>query len=95
MTPADLPEKLYEGMQGGSGLNLRESGITLEELEKKYMIKVLTETGWHKKKAAEILGINPSTLYRKIKTYGLIPPGGSAGETAEMQDEEEEETLSV
>ncbi len=95
MTPVDLPEKLYEGTQGESTINLRESGITLEELEKKYMIKVLTETGWHKKKAAEILGINPSTLYRKIKTYGLIPPGGMGMESTEGQDEEEEETLGV
>jgi DNA-binding NtrC family response regulator len=95
MTPVDLPEKLYEGEQGGGALNLHESGITLEELEKKYMIKVLAETGWHKKKAAEILGINPSTLYRKIKAYGLVPPGGASADGSEFSPEEEEEIIGV
>jgi DNA-binding NtrC family response regulator len=40
------------------------------------MLQVLGETGWHKKQAAEILGINPSTLYRKIKSFGFEAPDG-------------------
>jgi len=32
---------------------------------------VLEETNWQKKKASSILGINASTLYRKIQRYGL------------------------
>ena len=94
ITREDLPEKLCrsEVMEGATPL--RESGITLEELEKKYMIKVLSETGWHKKRAAEILGINPSTLYRKIKTYGLTPPHSMQGES-EGAEESEEEVVEV
>jgi DNA-binding NtrC family response regulator len=45
--------------------------VTLEELEKEYLVTVLNETGWQKKKASSILGINASTLYRKIQRYGL------------------------
>ena len=45
--------------------------VTLEELEREYLIKVLNDTGWQKKKASSILGINASTLYRKIQRYGL------------------------
>ena len=45
--------------------------MTLEELEKEYLVSVLNETGWQKKKASSILGINASTLYRKIQRYGL------------------------
>ena len=45
--------------------------MTLEELEREYLIQVLNDTNWQKKKASSILGINASTLYRKIQRYGL------------------------
>ena len=45
--------------------------VTLEELEREYLIQVLNDTNWQKKKASSILGINASTLYRKIQRYGL------------------------
>ncbi len=45
--------------------------LTLEELEKEYILKVLNYTRWQKKRASEILGINASTLYRKLQRYGL------------------------
>ncbi|CUS98230.1 sigma-54-dependent transcriptional regulator [Candidatus Chrysopegis kryptomonas] len=48
--------------------------ITLEELEKRYILKVLRETGWHKSNAAKILGIDRRTLYRKIEEYKLEEP---------------------
>jgi DNA-binding protein Fis len=35
-------------------------------------LKVLNYTRWHKKRAAEILGINASTLYRKLQAYGML-----------------------
>jgi two-component system response regulator HydG len=87
----DLPEKLVGAARRSADSPIRESGITLEELERKYMIQVLNETGWHKKRAAEILGINPSTLYRKIKSYGLESPAGLVVD--EDWSEELEESL--
>ena len=45
--------------------------LTLEELEREYILKVLNYTGWQKKRASEILGINASTLYRKLLAYGV------------------------
>ena len=58
---------------------------TLEDVEREYMMKVLEVTNWQKKKASHILGINSSTLYRKIQRYGLEPPKGrpAEAETAE------------
>ena len=44
---------------------------TLEELEREYIVTVLQATGWHRLRAADILGIDRRTLYRKIRTYGL------------------------
>jgi len=40
---------------------------TLENLEKAYIARVLEHTGQNKSRAARILGLNPATLYRKIK----------------------------
>lgn len=51
-----------------------ETGITLEEVEKKYIISVLEQTGWKISKAAEILGIDRVTIYNKINKYGLKKP---------------------
>jgi len=39
---------------------------------------VLNYTGGQKKRASEILGINPSTLYRKLVSYGLLSERESA-----------------
>lgn len=45
--------------------------LTLEELERRYILRVLEETQWDKVKTAEILGINLSTVYRKLARYGI------------------------
>jgi two-component system response regulator HydG len=53
----------------------------LEELERQYIATILRETRWRRIQAAQILGIDRRTLYRKIRTYGLqptTPDGGGA-----------------
>jgi len=67
----DLPEKLRLRSKGKSDSVVSVANLTLDELEKEYLLKVLEETGWHKKRAASILGINASTLYRKLQRYGF------------------------
>ena len=44
---------------------------SLEDVEKKYIIKVLGENKWNISKSAEILGVERVTLYNKISKYGL------------------------
>ncbi|HJZ53750.1 MAG TPA: sigma 54-interacting transcriptional regulator [Gemmataceae bacterium] len=44
---------------------------SLEEVEKRHIIATLQHTDWNKSQAAAILGIERSTLDRKIKGYGL------------------------
>ncbi|HDM89651.1 MAG TPA: sigma-54-dependent Fis family transcriptional regulator, partial [candidate division WOR-3 bacterium] len=56
---------------------------TLEELERRYILQVLDETGWNKNRAAQILGIDPSTLYRKLQRYGLSKSGSVRKETGQ------------
>ena len=69
--PDDLPEKIRFGHSQRGSLVIDTPTLTLEELEKEYILKVLNHTRWQKKRASEVLGINASTLYRKLLGYGL------------------------
>ncbi len=44
---------------------------TLELIERAYILWVLQAEGGNKARAAEVLGIDPSTLYRKLNRYGM------------------------
>jgi Nif-specific regulatory protein len=48
---------------------------SLEEMEKRHIRETLKHTDWNKSRAAEILGIERSTLDRKIKAYDLRREG--------------------
>jgi DNA-binding NtrC family response regulator len=43
----------------------------LRETERQQILQVLEQTNWHRGKTAEILGISPSTLYRRLRDYNL------------------------
>jgi Nif-specific regulatory protein len=45
--------------------------LTLEEVEKRHILRTLEHTEWNKSQAATILNIERSTLDRKIKAYEL------------------------
>ena len=60
--PDDLPNDLIA--------NPRVSGTRLEDVEREHIRKVLKEVGGQRGKAAEILGLDPKTLYRKLLSYG-------------------------
>ena len=47
------------------------SNPSMEVIERAYIQWVLTAEGGNKSKAAEVLGIDPSTLYRKLNRYGI------------------------
>lgn len=61
--PSDLPPDLT--------VEQKVRGRRLEDIEKEYILKVLKEVGGQRGKAAEILGIDPKTLYRKLLSYGI------------------------
>jgi DNA-binding NtrC family response regulator len=76
----DLPDKVRFGSAPKGSLVIDSPNLTLEELEREYILKVLHFTRWQKKKASEILGINASTLYRKLIAYGVDRAGTDPGE---------------
>lgn len=54
------------------GVSFRE--LTLDVLEQEYIMATLDQTGWNKSQAAQILGIERSTLDRKLKRYQAERP---------------------
>jgi DNA-binding NtrC family response regulator len=65
--PEDLPAPmLQEADENPIEKGLREK-YTLNQLEKEYIRKVLIEVGGNKSKAAERLGLDRKTLYRKLR----------------------------
>jgi transcriptional regulator with PAS, ATPase and Fis domain len=87
----DLPEKVVRGESARGKLVIDNPDMTLDELEREYILKVLQHTGWQKKRASEILGINASTLYRKLQSYkaqGLL-----GGEVEDKEPTGEDDSL--
>jgi len=66
---ADLPIS-----QARTSAGLPGSRVSLAELERRHIESVLAHMGWHQGRAADVLGISPKTLYRKIREYGLERP---------------------
>ncbi|MFO7768700.1 MAG: sigma-54 dependent transcriptional regulator [bacterium] len=68
----DLPARLTRPPEERLGALKRETVTpTLETIEKAYIKWVLDQSGGVKTRAAETLGIDPSTLHRKMDRYGL------------------------
>jgi DNA-binding NtrC family response regulator len=65
--PEDFPNMMVQGKEE----SLIEKGLrekyTVSQLEKEYIKRVLLEVGGNKSKAAEILGLDRKTLYRKLQ----------------------------
>jgi len=72
---SDFPEKLASPVSATPASNSSPETPTLESIEKAYIYWVLNQTDWQKSKAAQILGIDNSTLYRKINRYNLSKTG--------------------
>jgi len=72
ITIKDLPLELQNPSQTWWDEKISSSSLPpLKILEKEHIKVVMQQVGGHKGKASRILGIDPKTLYRKIKEYGL------------------------
>ncbi len=70
-------EHLPEYLQEKRVIPAVEIASTMNEMESLFIIAALKKNNWSRKKTARELGINASTLYRKIKKLGLAIPSHS------------------
>lgn len=69
--PGDLPSEI-KAVRGNPAQTGQGGGLlALCDLEREHIARVLSHTMGQKKKAAEILGIDVKTLYRKLKQYDI------------------------
>jgi DNA-binding NtrC family response regulator len=67
----ELPSDATDDEDGGASIldEAQRKRWTFEDLEREYIFRVLESVRWKKTEAAEILGIDRRTLYRKLKRY--------------------------
>jgi DNA-binding NtrC family response regulator len=67
----DLPSGVRERRAGDADTlqSALARGLTLDELEREYIQRVLTAEGGNKTRAAQRLGLDRKTLYRKLEEY--------------------------
>jgi len=72
----DLPPHLFlreETVPEVKGGKVPLMGM-VEDLEKRWILSKLKETGWNKERAGELLGITRKMLNNRVKKYNLKPP---------------------
>lgn len=67
----DLPDNIRNAGRGPTQNDILSEDVTIKELEKSYISKILKKTRGHKIRAARILGIDRRTLYRKLEKYNI------------------------
>lgn len=76
--PFESPAEPDTSAERGVLDEAQRSGWALERVERSYILEVLQANDWNQTASAEILGINRSTLYRKLVRYreeGVLPHG--------------------
>lgn len=68
---AVLPERITQRRAEPLVSERMRTNPTLEAIERAYILWVLQSEGGNKTRAADVLGIDPSTLYRKLSRFGV------------------------
>jgi DNA-binding NtrC family response regulator len=69
LTIADLPPHISGMSLSVTASDKAGEARTLEEVERRHILRVLEETGGNHARAAQVLGIDRRTLYRKLEKY--------------------------
>jgi two-component system response regulator PilR (NtrC family)/two-component system response regulator HydG len=94
--PDDLPSQVRERRSSDVLAGALARGLTLAELEREYISRVLQAEGGNKTRAAQRLGLDRKTLYRKLEEYGRAPgDNAAAAETLDDRHSDRHERLDV
>ena len=71
VTVEDLPEKIRAYKPNRFVVSADDPGevVTLDEVERRYILRVLSIVGGNKVRASEMLGLDRRTLYRRLERY--------------------------
>ncbi|MBK6686124.1 MAG: sigma-54-dependent Fis family transcriptional regulator [Deltaproteobacteria bacterium] len=80
----DLPDQVREGRGSTGGtVEPRLELLPMHEVERRYILRVLQAVGGNKSQAADVLGLDRKTLYRKLEAYqGARTEGATPGRPA-------------
>jgi two-component system response regulator HydG len=69
----DLPERVRAYRSSQIVLSADDLGelVPMEEVERRYVLRVLEAAGGNRARAAKILGFDRKTFYRKLERYGV------------------------
>jgi two-component system response regulator HydG len=72
----DLPEKLRDYRPARVIVESEDPAelLPMDEIERRYVLRALQAVGGNKTLAAQVLGFDRRTLYRKLERYGAIDP---------------------
>jgi len=70
------PKHLGLATQLAPALPAAEEDLSLQALEKAHISRVIRETDGNRSQAARLLGVNRTTLYNKLRRYGLSASAG-------------------
>jgi DNA-binding NtrC family response regulator len=89
VAPEDLPPAMRDRKNQDRITTALAQGLTLDELEREYIQRVLEAEGGNKTRAAQRLGLDRKTLYRKLDEYAAAASGdGPATGPEERKDED-------
>jgi two-component system response regulator HydG len=73
----DLPERIRDYRASRVILDSEDPAelLPMEEVERRYILRVLEAVGGNKTQAAEVLGFDRKTLYRKLERFGTAQSG--------------------
>jgi DNA-binding NtrC family response regulator len=72
ISPAHLPAALRAGSSPAAAVAAGDGApLTLEQMERAYIERILVQVEGHRGRAARLLGISERNLYRKLREYGL------------------------
>jgi DNA-binding NtrC family response regulator len=80
ITPEDLPAALRERRPSDLAAHAVQRNLTLADLEREYIQRVLKEEGGNKTRTAQRLGLDRKTLYRKLDEISRPELGASSTE---------------
>jgi transcriptional regulator with PAS, ATPase and Fis domain len=71
---SDLPERVqsYKSAPSSPGVDEASELLSLEEMDRRYIVRVIESVGGNKSAAARILQIERKTLYRMLERWGVV-----------------------